>query len=110
MRPFFVFGHQGKTPQGKLPQTTAKAHASLLPFMHTANTPADCACAKPRAATKLLRSLFIFAAGAALLLPAIVFLGLGALFEKLAGLSDAVSWRLEEAADALDKKWETKGK
>jgi hypothetical protein len=52
-----------------------------------------------------LRSLFVFTAGAALLLPAIVFLGLGALFGKLAGLFDTLSWWLEEAADAVNKKW-----
>jgi hypothetical protein len=77
--------------------------------MHTANTSVDCARAKPRAATKLLRPLFIFAVGAALLLPAIVFLGLSALFGKLAGLSDTISWWLEEASDAFHKRW-AKGK
>jgi hypothetical protein len=59
---------------------------------------------------KILRSFFIFLAGAALLLPAIIFLGLSALLGKLAGVCDTVSWWLEEAADALNKKWRAKNK
>jgi hypothetical protein len=59
---------------------------------------------------KIFHSLFIFLAGAVLLLPAIVFLGLSALFGKLAGLSDTISWWLEEAADALNRNWRTRDK
>ncbi|OAM89956.1 hypothetical protein OH491_16925 [Termitidicoccus mucosus] len=59
---------------------------------------------------KIFHSLFIFLIGAALLLPAVVFLGISALFGKLAGLFDTASWWLEETADALNQKWRTKYK
>ncbi|MDR0353203.1 MAG: hypothetical protein LBI02_07590 [Opitutaceae bacterium] len=59
---------------------------------------------------KILHSIFIFLTGAALLMPAIIFLGLSALFGKLAGLCDTASWWLEETADELNKNWKARSR